>query len=150
MRRALALMVVLGLTLNLAGCAEQSVAAAPGASGKSTRGAATADLGLAAAPDSDALSRCNGEPVMVAEYSSIATSSGPGRSCRAARQTVPWKSGALGSPCSGPLDCAPTCCECSNAARSALTSWCDHGKCASPNAACCALAGTPTRSCGTR
>jgi hypothetical protein len=88
-------------------------------------------------------------PVMVMEAGSIASVSNAG-SCVGAESLVTFGDGAAGSTCTDPTQCRPTCCACSVAGRSALTSWCNYGVCASPADVCCALQGTPTNSCGTK
>jgi len=63
---------------------------------------------------------------------------------------VAWKNGAAGTPCGTGIDCTPVCCACpSPSARTAMTSWCLDGNCASAAEVCCIVAGTPTLSCGT-
>jgi hypothetical protein len=70
--------------------------------------------------------------------------------CAAVMNKVQWKGAAAGAPCTSGLDCTPACCACpAPSSRTALTSWCLDGQCATPQEACCVLAGTPTNSCGT-
>jgi len=94
-----------------------------------------------------AVSSCASSPVMVTEADSIASGS-VNDECAGATTLVTWSNGAPGSACTDPTQCQPTCCACSTAGRSALTSWCNEGVCASPAEVCCALAGTQTKSCG--
>jgi hypothetical protein len=90
---------------------------------------------------------CPSTPIALPTKSGIATAgSSPG--CAHAEDAFTWKTGTPGSACTDPLDCAPVCCPCSVPARSAVTSWCRNGTCAAPEDVCCALAGTPTISCG--
>jgi hypothetical protein len=78
---------------------------------------------------------------------SIATAYNGSLDCAGDEGAFPWKNGAPGTNCTGPLDCAATCCICSTG-RAVLTSWCNKGKCADAAVTSCALAGTPTLSCG--
>ena len=94
-----------------------------------------------------AASSCGSSPVTVTEAGSIASAS-VNASCEGATSVVTWSEGAPGSACTDPTQCRPTCCACGAAGRSALTSWCNQGVCATPAEVCCALAGTPTNSCG--
>jgi hypothetical protein len=102
---------------------------------------------LAGCTSGGAVSRCGGSPVAVTEAGSIASAS-LDDGCQGATSAVTWSDGAPGSVCTDPTQCRPTCCACSTAGRSALTSWCNQGVCATPAETCCALAGTPTKSCG--
>jgi hypothetical protein len=95
----------------------------------------------------EAVSSCSAAPVAVTEADSIASGSENG-SCEGVTALITWSDGAPGSACTDPTQCRPTCCACSTAGRSALTSWCNEGVCASPADVCCALAGTSTKSCG--
>ncbi len=97
--------------------------------------------------DNRSVSSCTSSPVAVTEPNSIASVSENG-TCDGASSVVTWSNGAAGSACTDPTQCQPTCCACSTAGRSALTSWCNYGVCASPAEICCALAGTQTKSCG--
>jgi len=92
---------------------------------------------------------CDGTP-LVADYVSLATAAGKDASCSAADRSI-WKAPKpAGATCKRSIDCAPVCCTCPTAGRSALTSWCRDGVCAEPAKACCALLGTPTLSCGNK
>jgi len=101
----------------------------------------------ACSSEGSAVSSCTSSPVMVTEADSIASVS-VNDECPGATAAVTWRGGAPGSACIDPTQCQPTCCACSTAGRSALTSWCNEGICASPAEVCCALAGTQTNSCG--
>jgi hypothetical protein len=90
---------------------------------------------------------CPGPPVNVAEPNSIASASF-NQVCDGATSLVTWSDRAAGSPCTDARQCKPTCCYCTTDGASALTSWCDHGRCATPMEVCCATAGTPLKSCG--
>jgi hypothetical protein len=87
-------------------------------------------------------------PVTVTEPNSIASVSN-NYSCQAADLTI-FGNAPAGSACTDPTECLPTCCACSVSGRSAVTSWCNNGVCASSTDTCCALQGTPTNSCGTK
>ena len=92
---------------------------------------------------------CTADPVTVVEPGSI-DSIGDTLANGCAEDTgfVAWKSAAVGASCQSPTDCAPVCCQCGTAGREALTSWCDHGMCATAEQVCCALLGTSLHSCG--
>jgi len=90
---------------------------------------------------------CPTGPVQVTAPNSLASASVTG-ACEGATTLVNWSNGAAGSACTDARQCAPTCCYCPTEGRSALTSWCDHGRCATANDVCCAVAGTPLKSCG--
>jgi hypothetical protein len=106
-------------------------------------------LPLGVVPADPPAARCGAAPVE-AEYVMLATASGRDPACRDADRSV-WSSARPpGSVCRRARDCAPVCCACPVAGRSALASWCRDGACASPDQACCALLGTKTLSCGNR
>jgi hypothetical protein len=92
-------------------------------------------------------SSCASLPITVTEAGSIASAS-YNDACEGATSLVTWSDGAPGSTCTDPTQCRPTCCACNTTGRSALTSWCNFGVCASPADVCRAIAGTPTKSCG--
>ncbi len=125
------------LMLLLAGCGEGSLPPADAAAPPD----ATDEDAVMATPS------CVDVPIGVTEIASIASAS-DNYACAGAQAAFPWKDGAAGSPCAGPLDCAPVCCACAFGARHAVTSWCDHGACATAERTCCALLGTATKSCG--
>ena len=135
------------LALMLTGCSGEILAGDADAAPPSPSAPDQADA--AGVPAETQPNACNGALVTVADKSGIA-SAGSGPVCpRLEQSTFAWKSGAAGEPCAGPLDCAPVCCACASPERSALTSWCFDGVCATTDQVCCALAGTPTLSCGT-
>jgi hypothetical protein len=91
---------------------------------------------------------CTGLPKYVPGKYGLATSGTRSPACAGARQ-LGWKAGAVGSVCTSPLDCQPACCACQAGSDfTSLASACFNGKCTAPEEACCAVAGTPTRSCG--
>lgn len=92
---------------------------------------------------------CASGPVDVTEPASL-TSIGENVSptCTVVENYLEWKNGAPGTACSSPIDCAPVCCQCSNASYHTFSTWCDHGVCASPERVCCAVLGTTLKSCG--
>jgi hypothetical protein len=108
-------------------------------------------LALAVALDAPPVerARCDSAPV-AAEYESLATAAARAPDCRDADHSFWSAPRPPGSPCARSIDCAPVCCACPAAGRSALTSWCRDHVCASPAQSCCALLGTPTLSCGNR
>ena len=83
-------------------------------------------------------------------YNSTATVNGSDGTCVGSiPASFSWKTGDPGTPCNGPLDCAPVCCACVGGASAAATSWCTPaGVCAIPVDACCALVGVFSNSCG--
>lgn len=90
---------------------------------------------------------CPGAPIDVPQPTSLASASRAG-ACEGATALVQWGDRAQGAACTAATQCQPTCCQCGAKDQSALISWCNHGRCATPNEVCCALAGTPLKSCG--
>jgi hypothetical protein len=99
------------------------------------------------APPSDA---CANSPIADMEPQSVAAEGqNTDVTCASVVKTLPWKKGAPGDACTGPLDCAPTCCACpSTSPNHALASWCDHQTCATTEATCCMVLGTSLKACG--
>ena len=93
--------------------------------------------------------RCDAAPVTATQANSVSASGEDvDTTCVSVAGTLKWKSGAAGSPCASPLDCAPVCCPCSDGSHYALSTWCDQGTCAPPNTVCCMVLGTTLRACG--
>jgi hypothetical protein len=107
--------------------------------------AGAARPGAEAAPTAQATA-CQGPTHTVEPLWKLATSGVRGAEC--AKGQAWTGTAAPGAACAHPTECRPVCCACVNGGASALTAWCDEGKCATPEAACCALAGTATYSCG--
>jgi len=91
---------------------------------------------------------CTGSPISVTEMDAVDSAGDTlNNICLLDGESVSWKTGAPGTGCQGPADCAPVCCQCAAAGHEALTSWCDHGTCATAEQVCCALLGTTLHSC---
>ncbi len=104
-------------------------------------------LAIAGCSSGPPVEKCGGAQIQVMEANSFDSTSKNG-SCEGADSIgVSYGTVAAGGQCGAPTDCAPTCCDCTNG-KSALIAWCDHGICATADRTCCALAGTPTNSCG--
>src|SRR5262249_50500108 len=88
---------------------------------------------------------CTGTPTNITPLWQLATDA-CGATCTP--ESTRFGSAAAGEPCSHPIQCAPSCCACSDGATAVLTSLCLNGRCSPAMDACCALAGTKTRSCG--
>jgi hypothetical protein len=91
---------------------------------------------------------CGGMPVNVPGKVGGFTAGSAQANCSDAAMRFQWRGAPAGTPCTSGIDCTPACCACAAPSRQALTSWCLDGRCATPEEACCALAGTPTQSCG--
>lgn len=59
---------------------------------------------------------CSSGPIQVTESGSLSSiGENVSSTCTVVENYAPWKTGAPGTACSDPLDCAPVCCQCSNA-----------------------------------
>lgn len=86
---------------------------------------------------------CTATPITVTEPRSIdSISENVDTTCASVAGYLSWKNGATGSACTDPIDCSPVCCPCPNGTHHTLATWCNHGVCASPQEACCAISGT--------
>jgi hypothetical protein len=87
---------------------------------------------------------CTAGPVMSTEARSIdSIGENVDTTCVSVVGFLPWKMAATGATCTTPTDCSPVCVACPNGTHHALASWCNHGKCASPEAVSCVVLGTP-------
>lgn len=111
-------------------------------------GCASSSTGGSSGPPPPAAT-CNASPVL-ATGSNVVSAAGENvdTTCASVDGYFPWKSGAAGSACTDPLDCAPVCCPCANGTHHALATWCNAGTCAAPETVCCMVLGTPLKACG--
>jgi hypothetical protein len=92
---------------------------------------------------------CSSGPIQVTESGSLSSiGENVSSTCAVVENYSAWKTGAPGTACSNPLDCAPVCCQCSDGSHFAFSTWCDHGVCAPPERVCCGVVGSNLKSCG--
>jgi hypothetical protein len=115
--------------------------------------ATTGDVSSVALLNDGGELECTATPISGLQvYNEMATAGYQGETCSGtlkivAAKGVTWKSSMPGTDCADQLECAPTCCACATTGISVVASWCNSGKCATPEDTCCALAGTYSKSC---